>query len=1188
MPSPLATQPSAAAGSPARERAPDSPTFDSAATTLNDLLLDPPPNPPPAPLDSVLLPHQYIAFLFPLTMLAGSAFRLVVGQPESYFAKKHNLLNVLFAKSGWGWTSLVFFVYLAVVFGRALFELPPEEQQQEEVLPHAQQHASARTTDSAVMATAVDNHNSNSNNNNVNNDDDRTDSTTTLRTRTRTTPMDNDVTEKPPGQNVLGTNVESLHTSRASLALRVIVQALARWALATAYWWIIVQWFFGPSLFDRIFVFTGGSCTVDQAFTSHHCRRQGGKWQGGADVSGHMFLLTHACLFLIEELSVFWNVPEAWDALARRQAARYAVYAASAIAALWWWMMLMTSVYFHHLPENISGLFFGVLFWAGTYATLYKKTSFPSMPDQAVVLISNWGEQRNKGMETESHTDQDVLYELILNQVPAPKRAMLSTSWSKDYLHRLTSLPVSALHNEPAKLREEQLKVERDMSELAFRDYKAFIHVKDAKDEVHTTLDSLSVHVDQFGQHIPALGEAIRDFTAGVQPILEQQHVYSAILACHDQLLEVLEIPLLMETCVRNGYYHEALELAAHVQRLVVRYPTIGLIQGIEAKVAQGKERMLVQLLAQLREPIKLPAALKIIGFLRRMGHFHQGTVADYLLSDLDTGKGSTKKQDKKNKKEQQQQKQQQPYDRRTNDRRRGREDKDDLHDDDQKRKGRFLESRLGRTGLGFPEPEDETPLKMLFLKSRQAYMQAQLSKIVQYKGDSFGYLKKFIDTTRDCLYEITSQYRSIFGGEEQYEFMAGYNSVAASSSSPFSSSTSSASNNNNNNHSIGGNSTSAESYYQKPHCWTTESLLADFVTDRIQALIQVVNTHIPQIHDTSALSSLLTQLMYCGANLSRVGVDIRYLVTPLFEDAVLRVVGTAFQRATLEFLEGLGGDGRSGPEDWLLPSQWMVTGTSTSASTSAAGRSVSTQLSSPPHSSSSSPATAATAAITLTLAPQTILMDYPSLAYLTNGLLAALNSLRLLAPLSLARPLRLVLQECLWRVEQGLDDYDVAIFGRKERKNRSSKNSKEEEEDRRAEGGGDIQAGKVSKLDAPQAVTEQRLMESYVVVYQRAVRDYILKCFDEGIYGGLVLHLEDDDDDDVEEEKEKEKENEEREEKEQEAVEESHVEEIESHMPDTKDMEETTTASTSTPHMDQSEDVISSDNQEQPVAQST
>ncbi|KAG0366505.1 Dor1-like family-domain-containing protein [Gamsiella multidivaricata] len=662
-------------------------------------------------------------------------------------------------------------------------------------------------------------------------------------------------------------------------------------------------------------------------------------------------------------------------------------------------------------------------------------------------------------------TDQDELFDLILKKVPSEKHEMLSTSWSKDYLNRLTSLPARALHNEPEKLREEQLKVERDMSELAFRDYKAFILVKDCKQDVQSTFGTLGQHLDHFQETIPQFVETLSRFSTKVSPILERQRVFSSILAAHSQLLDVLEIPLLMDTCVRNGYYNEALELASHVQRLVSRYPGIGIIQEIDLKVAQGKEMMLVQLLAQLREPIKLPVALRIIGFLRRIGTF-KGQL-DMLEEDehqdkttATTTAGSSP---------------------------------------------RAAKEMTGAAGSAFSSAsattvsEDETPLKMLFLKSRGLYMNLQLSKVVHYRGDSFGFLKKYIDVTRECLFDTMTYYKSVFGSIDQYMGLSSPFSSSMNYKSPGASAVGEA------------DSIGQHQQHQRQHYWTTDNLLADFVTYRTQTLLHTLKVHIPQINDTSALSSILTQLMYLGANMSKIGFDLRYLVTSLFEEAVIRVVGGAFQKGADEFLDSLGGEGKNHPE-WLLPSQWMLGGTGRTLSSASSSATASPLLG---RTVSSADIASGSSLSALSMSPQTCLMDYPPLAYLANSYLTALNSLRLLAPLSLAIPLREILADSLMRMDLSLEEYDRFVFGERASAFRSSFLPATQAPSATATAATMSSSGqngglgfRMQGMEGSAVLNEQKIMDGFVVVYKRAVQDYILKCFDEGIYGGLV-HVE-------------------------------------------------------------------------------
>ena len=75
----------------------------------------------------------------------------------------------------------------------------------------------------------------------------------------------------------------------------------------------------------------------------------------------------------------------------------------------------------------------------------------------------------------------------------------------------------------------------------------------------------------------------------------------SLTLARNTSLLEILELPQLIETVVRNGHYEEALQLHNYVIKLAKRQPEVKILADIQTQVAASMRLMLAQLVGQLR-----------------------------------------------------------------------------------------------------------------------------------------------------------------------------------------------------------------------------------------------------------------------------------------------------------------------------------------------------------------------------------------------------------------------------------------------------------------------------------------------------------------------------------------------------------------------------------------------------------
>lgn len=184
---------------------------------------------------------------------------------------------------------------------------------------------------------------------------------------------------------VTGYHAYTIHARNSPFSKQALRNLFIRYTLATIWWIFFTQWFFGLPIMDKIFVITGGGCSVESSsdatfsnnVSSATCRHIGGSWTGGYDPSGHTFLITHSSLFLWNELLPYIQKhfsskhsteastsPTTGNATFSHPPSIFkspVFKVAAVLIFLFWWMLLMTGVYFHSILEKIFGLAWGYI-----------------------------------------------------------------------------------------------------------------------------------------------------------------------------------------------------------------------------------------------------------------------------------------------------------------------------------------------------------------------------------------------------------------------------------------------------------------------------------------------------------------------------------------------------------------------------------------------------------------------------------------------------------------------------------------------------------------------------------------------------------------------------------------------------------------------------------------------------------
>ncbi|CAL1693919.1 unnamed protein product [Somion occarium] len=497
----------------------------------------------------------------------------------------------------------------------------------------------------------------------------------------------------------------------------------------------------------------------------------------------------------------------------------------------------------------------------------------------------------NLPLDATESSDVPSLQDLLTSPDSSINPDAIAQTAAEEYLSHLTTLSLPSLEAEPTTLASSAAQLTNALTTLCYTSYPTFLSLHTTTSTLSSSLTSLSSSLDSLLSTLPTLESSTRNFAQETRKIQKDRHKASLVLEHHDKLYDVLSLPLLLDSCVRNHNYNEALLLANHAASLAKRFPTNPLVISVREECDARMQAMLGQLLGILHEQAKLPALFRAVTFLRKMEVLDEDELALAFL----TGRGV------------------------------------------------YLAGALKTTEIEKKGIDDTSD------KAKESYAR---------------YLKRYIDVWREGVYDVITQFVTIFVER----------APSTSNDAP-----------------------------NRLH-----ALLATFATHHLEILLSLLKEVLPRVSDPSLLTSLLTQLTYCANSFARVGMDFKGLIAPIFVDAVHHAVAEELDAALdvwgTQFASNI--ETRKQKDTVKKPSLFLVAQSSL--------HSLPVPTTAQLQAFSSMPANV----------PPHILVSYPPLALFTNNVLTAFNGLRLLAPVELLNDLLISLDHVLAKAGSTLLHY--------------------------------------------------------------------------------------------------------------------------------------------------------------------
>ncbi|VDL21201.1 unnamed protein product [Hymenolepis diminuta] len=229
----------------------------------------------------------------------------------------------------------------------------------------------------------------------------------------------------------------------------------------------------------------------------------------------------------------------------------------------------------------------------------------------------------NDELEVETHDfEEKIEIEKLIQMLLLSSDVGSSVSSDPQFveaIRKLSKLRLDELASTPQRIQREEDSIRHKTEQLAVENYPIFLANANTSREVHREFMSISDSNENLISSIAGVSGVAQTIFDNIGKNASAFRTSAKAVQKCTQISDFLELPQLMETCIQNGHYQDALNILNHTKQMTKKYgrtvPIVRIV-GYQAKEISGQ--LFSQLCKQLREPITLPVVI----YLRQLEAF--------------------------------------------------------------------------------------------------------------------------------------------------------------------------------------------------------------------------------------------------------------------------------------------------------------------------------------------------------------------------------------------------------------------------------------------------------------------------------------------------------------------------------------------------------------------------------------